>query len=109
MASLVALPTLEDNCPMVVLEAQAAGIPVMASNVGGIPDLIEDGVTGLLTDPARPDSMRHAVSRLLSDSDLSAILSLNARRQSIKRFHPNVIAQRHVEIYRELLSSKSLP
>jgi glycosyltransferase involved in cell wall biosynthesis len=109
MASLLALPTLEDNCPMVVLEAQAAGIPVMASNVGGIPDLIEDGVTGLLTDPARPDSMRHAIFRLLSDSNLTATISFNARLQSIKRFHPNVIAQRHLEIYRELLSSKSLP
>ena len=104
MASLLALPTLEDNCPMVVLEAQAAGIPVMASNVGGIPDLIEDEVTGLLTDPARPDSMRHAISRLLSDSNLSAALSFNARFQSIKRFHPNVIAQRHLEIYREVVS-----
>jgi glycosyltransferase involved in cell wall biosynthesis len=104
MASVLALPTLEDNCPMVVLEAQAAGIPVMASNVGGIPDLIEDGVTGLLTDPARPDSMRHAVSRLLFDSNLTATLSSNARLQSIKKFHPNVIAQRHLEIYREVFS-----
>ena len=76
----------------------------MASNVGGIPDLIEDEVTGLLTDPARPDSMRHAISRLLSDSNLSAALSFNARFQSIKRFHPNVIAQRHLEIYREVVS-----
>jgi glycosyltransferase involved in cell wall biosynthesis len=104
MASLLALPTLEDNCPMVVLEAQAAGIPVMASKVGGVPDLIEDGVTGLLTDPARPDSMRHAISRLLSDSNLSTALSSKARLQSIKRFHPNVIAQRHLEIYREVVA-----
>jgi len=108
MASLVALPTLEDNCPMVVLEAQAAGIPVMASNVGGIPDLIEDGVTGLLTDPARPDSMRHAISHLLSDSNFSATLAFNARLQSIKKFHPSIIAQKHLEIYRDLLSSNKV-
>jgi glycosyltransferase involved in cell wall biosynthesis len=93
---------------MVVLEAQAAGIPVMASKVGGVPDLIEDGVTGLLTDPARPDSMRHAISRLLSDSNLSTALSSNARLQSVKRFHPNVIAQRHLEIYREVFSSNKV-
>ncbi len=50
-ATMLALPSLEDNCPMAVLEAAAAGVPVVAANVGGVPDLIEDGKTGLLCDP----------------------------------------------------------
>ena len=101
-ASFLALPTHEDNCPMVVLEAQAAGIPVMASNVGGVPDLVEDEVTGLLTDPLRPETMADALSRLLTDPTLAFHLAKNGRRQALEKFHPRVIAERHLEIYREV-------
>ncbi len=102
-ASIVALPTNEDNCPMVVLEAQAAGLPVMASNVGGVPDLVENGVTGLLTDPTSPESMAKAIERLLAEPELVATLVSNGRRQAREKFHPQVIAQRHLEVYREIL------
>jgi len=90
----------------VVLEAQAAGIPVIASNVGGVPDLVEDEVTGLLTDPTRPETMLTALSRLLSDSELTSCLARNGRQQAIEKFHPRVIAERHLEIYREVLSAE---
>jgi glycosyltransferase involved in cell wall biosynthesis len=60
-SSLLALPSLEDNCPMTVLEAMAAGVPVVAANVGGVPDLITDGKTGLLCNPLDAASMAGAV------------------------------------------------
>ncbi len=51
-ASVLALQSLEDNCPMVVLEAMAAaGVPVLAANVGGVPELVTDGKTGIYCDP----------------------------------------------------------
>jgi len=105
-AAILALPSHEDNCPMVVLEAQAAGIAVMASNVGGVPDLIKDGVTGLLTDPNRPETMCHAVSRLVGDKVLSETLIRNGRLQAVQRFHPRVVAADHLHIYREVSISK---
>lgn len=105
-AHAVALPTHEDNCPMVVLEAQAAGLPVMASNVGGVPDLVEHEVTGLLTNPRNPESMRAAIERLLTDSELVGRLVTNGRRQAIEKFHPRVIAEQHLEIYREVIGGK---
>ncbi len=105
-ASIVALPTNEDNCPMVVLEAQAAGLPVMASNVGGVPDLVEDGVNGLLTDPTSPESMAKAIERLLAEPELVASLVSNGRRQAREKFHPQVIAQRHLEVYREVMGGR---
>jgi len=106
-ATFAALPTLEDNCPMVVLEAMAAGVPVLASNVGGVPDLIEPEVTGLLCDPQHPESFRQAVGRLLEETDFARALAARARAVAEQRFHPRAVAQKHVEIYREVLGAQT--
>jgi glycosyltransferase involved in cell wall biosynthesis len=102
--SFVALPTVEDNCPMVVLEAMAAGVPVMASRVGGVPDLIDPEKTGLFCDPARPETFREGIERMLTQHEWARQLAATARAEALRRFHPQVIAQRHLEIYREVLA-----
>ena len=107
--TLLALPSLEDNCPMVVLEAMAAGVPVVAAKVGGLPDLIEEGKTGAFCDPLDAASMRLAVERALRDSAVTKRLAGSARQQALERFHPRVIAQRHLEIYREILNQGRRP
>ena len=107
-ATVLFLPTREDNCPMVVLEAQASGVPVIASNVGGVPDLVEDGVTGLLTNPDFPSTMPIALEKILTDKALAALLAEGGRKQALARFHPNILATRHVELYREVLSASRL-
>jgi glycosyltransferase involved in cell wall biosynthesis len=102
-ASFLALPTREDNCPMVVLEAMAAGVPVLASKIGGVPDLIESEKTGLFCDPDRPESFRDGVARLLTDRALAQRLAATAKAEALRRFHPFVIARQHLEIYRQAL------
>jgi glycosyltransferase involved in cell wall biosynthesis len=106
-ATLLALPSLEDNCPMTVLEAMAAGVPVVAAKVGGVPDLIEEGRTGLFCDPQNAASMSNAVEKLLAQPEFGKILAMEARRVAHERFHPAVIARRHLEIYREVLNTRS--
>ena len=106
-ASLLVLPSLEDNCPMVVLEAMAASVPVVAAKVGGVPDLIEEGITGWFCDPLDRDSMRAAVEQVLVDADGRIRIRERAKAVALERFHPRVIAQRHVELYREVLSTRS--
>jgi len=106
-ATLLVLPSLEDNCPMVVLEAMAAGRPVLAAKVGGLPDLIEEGKTGFFCDPLDAASMRGAVEKVLGDRSGAAAVAEQARWQARERFHPHVIARRHVKIYREVLSKDS--
>ena len=106
-ATMLALPTLEDNCPMVVLEAMASGVPVLASRVGGVPDLINGSSTGLFCDPNNPDSFREGVIRLLGNQKLSDRIASLAQNVAESRFHPRVIAKRHLEIYQELLRTFS--
>jgi glycosyltransferase involved in cell wall biosynthesis len=106
-ATALILPSLEDNCPMTVLEAAAVGVPVMASRVGGIPDLVEDGVTGLLCDPLSTESMRNAFSTLLGEPSLRAKFAANGKAGAFARFKPSVVAGEHLRIYREVLQRRS--
>jgi glycosyltransferase involved in cell wall biosynthesis len=103
-AKLLVLPSLEDNCPMVVLEAMAAGVPVAAANVGGLPDLIRDGVDGILFDLKRgEEGIRCAVKRLLGDAKMCSTLAAAARKKALECFHPLRVAQEHLRIYREAI------
>lgn len=104
-ATFLALPTREDNCPMVVLEAMAAGVPVLASKIGGVPDLIESEKTGIFCDPDQPESFRDGVARLLAGRDLADRIATAAKAEARRRFHPQVIARQHLEVYRQVLQT----
>jgi glycosyltransferase involved in cell wall biosynthesis len=103
-ATMLVLPSLEDNCPMTVLEAMAAGLPVVAAKVGGVPDLIEDNQTGFFCNPLDATSMAAAIEKVLVDAQAAAAVARQARERARERFHPLVIARRHLEIYREVLN-----
>ena len=107
-STALALPTREDNCPMAVLEAMAAGVPVLASSVGGVPDLITPGITGLFCDPAIPETFRTGIARLLDDTVLARRLAAAAKTEAFQRFHPRSVAQKHLEIYREVIAIKAV-
>jgi glycosyltransferase involved in cell wall biosynthesis len=106
-ASALALPSLEDNCPMVILEAMAAGVPSAASRVGGVPELIDHGRTGFLFDPHKPESMADAVRCLIGNSEETRRVAAAARQEALARFHPERIAEQHIAIYREVLKTRS--
>ncbi|HEX4265692.1 MAG TPA: glycosyltransferase family 4 protein [Verrucomicrobiae bacterium] len=103
-ATALALPSLEDNCPMVVLEAMAAGVPVVAARVGGLPDLVEDGKTGFFCDPLNPQSMCEAIEKVFSAGPEVTVLAARAKQEALARFHPKIVASRHLEIYNEVLA-----
>jgi len=103
-ATMLVLPSLEDNCPMCVLEAMAAGLPVASASVGGVPDLITPGIEGILFDPLSEQAMRDAVQNLLTDKVMAARLASRAKEKAMQCFHPLKIAEKHVAIYGQVLS-----
>lgn len=90
-----------DNMPSSVLEAYASGTPVVATAVGGVPAILDDGVQGLLAPPGAPGVAAGLVIRLLEDQPLANRLSL-AARESCERFRWPVVRAQWLALYREL-------
>jgi glycosyltransferase involved in cell wall biosynthesis len=85
---LFALPSLEEGHPLAVLEAMACQTPVVASAVGGLPEMTRSGETGVLVPPADPPSLAAAIVRLLGDPDLRCRLSTRAHEMVKRQFSP---------------------
>jgi len=86
-ATLFVFPTREDCLGVVVLEALHSGLPVIATSVGGIPDMVEDGVNGLLVKANDPHELANAISLLLSDKILRRRLAENTRKVLHDRYY----------------------
>ncbi len=80
------MPSLREGLPMVALEAMAAGVPVVATDVGGANEAVVDGVTGVLVPPQDPRALAQAISRLLEDPLRYQAMSAGARRRIEERF-----------------------
>jgi glycosyltransferase involved in cell wall biosynthesis len=97
-------PTLWDNSPNTVYEAMSCGTPVVASNVGGIPELVDDGVTGLLVPHSDSDALSSAVVRILTDDGLRARLGKCSREKVVSSYSVERIAKTTLDFYTSLLS-----
>lgn len=96
-ADIFTLPSVYEGNPMSIIEAMGFGLPIAASNVGGIPDMIRDGNTGLLFEP-QPEAICQGWMKLIESESLRKTLGENARRDS-SRFSARTMAQRYAEIY----------
>jgi glycosyltransferase involved in cell wall biosynthesis len=104
---VVTLPSTAEGFPLAVLEAMACGKPVIATTVGGVPEAVLEGVTGLLIQPGRPDELASAVLQLLGDPAGMARMGVEARARIERLFSARVFAQRVQALYDELLCSRS--
>jgi colanic acid/amylovoran biosynthesis glycosyltransferase len=95
-ADAFCLPSLGEGIPVVLMEALASGLPVIASNTMGIPELIEDGATGLLVSPGRHEDLAAAIERLARDRSLGGRLGAAGRERVMEEFN----LDRGVEILR---------
>lgn len=97
------LPSFNEAFPMVVLEAMASGVPVVATRVGDVGYIIEDQVSGLLVEPGNVDTLCDAIASLFGDGDRMATFARQARERVMKEFSSRTMAQRYCSIYQRIL------
>jgi len=97
------LPSLNEGLPMALLEAQAAQIPVVATSVGAIPDVLQDGVTGILIPPKEPQAIAEAVIMILSDKQLASGMAQKGFDRVRDNFSSEQMGDKYLSIYKELI------
>jgi glycosyltransferase involved in cell wall biosynthesis len=101
---LFVLPSSQEGMPVALMEAMSMGLPVVATNVGGVPDIVRDGVDGILVPAGRPDLLARALEQLCEDRDLLWRLAEGARLRS-ERFDIAAAARSIESVYEELVST----
>jgi glycosyltransferase involved in cell wall biosynthesis len=102
-ADVFVLPSTSEGLPVALLEAMAYGKPIVATRVGGIPDVLEDGLEGVLVPPGDADALARGLGELLADPQRAQALG-QAARTRVAEFSPLRIAQRLDVVYREVMA-----
>jgi len=103
LADVFVLPSYYEGFGVALLEAQAAGLPVVAAEVGGVREVLDGGRTGLLVPPADPEALAEAVGRVLNDRSLADRLARAGRERVAREFPVERMVERYEALYRRAL------
>jgi len=100
---VVCVPSLVDNAPQTAIEASATGRPVVAYASGGIPELVDDGTTGLLARTGDVQGLAHALATLIEKPSFAERLGRAGRARALREWNPTTIGERYRDLYLEIL------
>jgi glycosyltransferase involved in cell wall biosynthesis len=106
-AQVFVLPSHSEGSPNVLLEAMAANLPIVATAVGGVPEILEDNESALLVPANDPQAMAAAIARVLTNQNLAERLTNNSAALIASRFTPEQYVRSLTEIYREVIDSRA--
>jgi glycosyltransferase involved in cell wall biosynthesis len=104
-ADILVCPALQENLAQTALESLACGTPIVGFAVGGFPDMVRQGVTGLLVPPQDVPALRAAIADSLQDVSRRAEMAANCRRIAVEEYSLEVQARRYVELYQATVSA----
>ena len=107
-AGVFVLPSHSEGSPHVLLEAMAARVPVVATKVGGVPEIVEDDVSALLVPAANPTALASAIARVLTDKEMAQRLTANAATLVTTLYTPENYVRSLFKIYREVIEARNV-
>ena len=102
-ADVMVVTSRLDNLPNTATEAMACGTPVVAFRTGGLPEIVNDGISGWLADAFEPEDLAKCIAAVIANPDKQRAMAHKARQQAEARWHPKGIAARYAEVYDEAL------
>ena len=102
-ADVVVVPSTQDNLPNMAVEAFACGRPCVGFAVGGLPEIVEDGLNGRLAPPFETGELAAAIAWVLEDQERRRALGRAARQKAERTFDLRLVARRYAELYAEVL------
>ncbi len=103
---LCVVPSIEEPLGLVAIESMAGGTPVVSTNVGGLPEIVQHESNGLLVEPHDADALANAIIRMARDHELRSQLGENGKRMVFERFDPVALTNKVVAVYERALSTK---
>ena len=106
MSDVLLLPSEQESFGLAALEAMACEVPVIASKVGGLPEVVTDGETGYLSAVGNVDKMASDAVRLLADKKLRVEMGQRARESAISRYRTDVVIPQYIKFYEDVIAKR---
>ena len=104
LADLFVMNSIKESFGLSVLEAASCGVPAIVTNVGGLPEVVEDGITGLIVEPGNVEGMAKQAVELFNNQDLLRKMGENARKKAVGKFKTDLIVPEYEKFYERVLS-----
>ena len=102
-ADALVLCSETENAPLTILEGMSCGLPIIATNVGGIPEQVQDGKNGFIVPVKHPEEIAEAALKLNADENLLAVMGANARKTVLERYTKDKVIKEYIEVYESIL------
>ncbi len=106
LTDIFVLPSLREGLPLTILEAMACGKPVIATNVGGVPEVVNDGVSGILVYQGDPEALHRAMNELLEDREKLKRMGHNGKKVCNENFDSKTMIGKIENLYDSLMCEK---